>query len=126
MAAQQLISDIVQIQTEEGDLVQVEVDPCLLMSDRQVQAEVNKMKPEDKAKFEDYKKFAEDIKDDTGENQPFDHVMKHLVKVRYPGIPPAVAAQIVQPEEETEEGAVDRPPFQESSSDKALVTAIFP
>ena len=86
MAAQQLISDIVQIETEEGDLMQVEVDPYLLMSDRQVQAEVNKMKPEDKAKFEDYKKFAEDIKDDTGEYQPFDHVMKHLVKVRYPCI----------------------------------------
>ena len=32
----------------------------------------------------------------------------------------------MQPEEEPEEGAVDISPFQESSSSKALVTAIFP
>ena len=34
-----------------------------------------------------------------------DHVMKHLVKVRYLGIPPAVASQLVQPEDQPEEGA---------------------
>ena len=57
---------------------------------------------------------------------PLTMFMKHLVKVRYLGIPPAVASQLVQPEDQPEEGAVDISPFQESSSDKALVTAIFP
>ena len=54
-----------------------------------------------------------------------DHVIKHLVKAKYLGIPPAVAAQVVQTEDEPEEGAVEVPAFEESSSDKALITAIF-
>ena len=57
---------------------------------------------------------------------PIDHVMKHLVKVRYLGIPLAVVSQLVQPEDQPEEGAIEVPPFMESSSDKALVTTIFP
>ena len=54
--------------------------------------------------------------------------MQTLVKTRYPGIPPAVAAHIVKLEEEPEEGAEALPVFhtEEGTSDKALVTAIFP
>ena len=126
MAAQQLVSDVAEIEAEEEDLIQVEIDPVLLLSNKQIKAEVEKLTPAAKAKFDDFASFAEDWHDDTGKYEPIDHVMKHLVKVRYPGIPPAVAAQIVQPEEEPEEGVVDIPPFQESSSNKALVTAIFP
>ena len=82
--------------------------------------------PEEKAKFDDFSSFAEDWHGETGKYEPMDHVMKHLVKVRYPGIPPDVVSQLVQPEDQPEEGALDVPPFTESSSDKALVTAIFP
>ena len=39
MAAQQVVSDISQIEVEEGELIQVEIDPLLLMSDTQVKAE---------------------------------------------------------------------------------------
>ena len=92
MAAQQLVSDMAQIEAEQGDLLQVEIDPVLLMSDKQVKAEVEKLKPEHKVRFEDYKKFAEDWKDETGKYQPIDYVMKYLVKVRYPGIPSTIAA----------------------------------
>ena len=40
--------------------------------------------------------------------------------------PITVASQLVQPEDQPEEEAVEVPPFTESSSDKALITAIFP
>ena len=55
-----------------------------------------------------------------------DQVMKELIRKRYPGIPSNIISQVVQPEELSEEGAVEVPPVSESSSDKALVTAIFP
>ena len=48
MAAQQLVSDMAQIEAEEGDLIQVEVDPVLLLSDKQLEAEVAKLPPEEK------------------------------------------------------------------------------
>ena len=83
-----------------------------------MKAEVEKLTPTEK----DFSSFAEDWHDATGKYEPIDHVMKHLVKVRYLGIPPTVVSQLVQPEE----GAIEVPPFMESSSDKALVTAIFP
>ena len=118
----QLVSDVAEIEAEEGELVQVEIDPLLLMSDAQVKAEIDKFLPEEKAKFNDFASFAEDWHGETGKYEPMDQVMKHLVKVRYPRIPPAVASQLVQPEE----GAVEVPLFTETSSDKALITAIFP
>ena len=86
---------------------------------------MEKLTSAEKAKFDDFASFAEDWHD-TGKYEPSDHVMKHLVKVRYLGIPPAVALQLVQLEDQPEEGAVEVPPFTESSSDKALITAIFP
>ena len=43
MAAQQLVSDISQIEVEEGELIQGEIDPLLLMSDAQVKAEIDKL-----------------------------------------------------------------------------------
>ena len=54
-----------------------------------------------------------------------DQVMKQLVKVRYLGIPPAVASQLIQPEDQPEGGAIEVPPISEPSSDKALIRAIF-
>ena len=37
-----------------------------------------------------------------------------------------MASQLIQPEDQLEEGVLEVPPFTDSSSDKALVTAIFP
>ena len=113
MAAQQLVSDVAEIEAEEGDLIQVEIDPVLLLSDKQIKTEVEKLTLAEKAKFNNFASFAEDWHDDTGKYEPMDHVMKHLVKVRYLGIPPAVASQLVQPEDQPEEGAVEVPPFTE-------------
>ena len=124
MVAQQLVSDMSQIEVEEGDLIQVKINPVLLLSDKQLKAEVEKLTPTEKAKFYDFSSFAEDWHDATGKYEPIDHVMKHLVKVRYLGIPPAVVSQLVQPEDQPEEGAIEVPLFTESSSDKALVTVI--
>ena len=90
MATQQLVSDVAEIEAEEGDLIQVEVDPVLLLSDKQIKAEVEKLTPKEKAKFDDFASFAEDWYDDISKYEPIDHVMKHLVKARYLGIPPAV------------------------------------
>ena len=73
------------------------MDPVLLLSDKQIKAEVEKVTPAAKAKFDNFASFAEDWHDDSSKYEPIDHVMKHLVKVRYPGIPPAVASQLVQP-----------------------------
>ena len=115
-----------QTEVEEGGLIQVEMDPVLLLSDKQLKAEVEKLTPTGKAKFDDFSSFAEDWHDATGKYEPIDHVMKHLVKIRYLGIPPAVVSQLVQPEDQSEEGAIEVLLFMESSSDKALVTAIFP
>ena len=102
------------------------MDPLLLMSDIQIKAEIDQLSPEEKAKFDDFSSFAEDWHSETGKYEPMDQIMKQLVKVRYPGIPPAMASQLIQPEDQPEEGAIEVPPFTESSSDKALVTAIFP
>ena len=56
--AAQLVSDVAEIEAEEGELVQVEIDPLLLMSDTQVKAEIDKLLPEEKAKFDDFSSFA--------------------------------------------------------------------
>ena len=71
--------------------------------------------------------FAKDREANTGDCEPVDILMQTLVKTRYPGIPSAVTATIVKPEEEPEEGAEDLPVYhtEEGTSDKALVTAIF-
>ena len=66
MAAQQLVSDVAEIEAEEGDLIQVEIDPVLLLSDKQIKAEVGKLTPAEKAKFDDFASFAEDWHEDTG------------------------------------------------------------
>ena len=86
----QLISDIAEIEAEEGELIPVEMDPLLLLSDTQIKAEIAKLSPEEKAKFDDFSSFAEDWYGETGKYEPMDQVMKHLVNVRYLGIPPEV------------------------------------
>ena len=122
----QLVLDIAEIEAEEGELIPVEMDPLLLLSDTQIKAEIAKLSPEEKAKFDDFSSFTEDWHSETGKYEPMDQVMKQLVKVRYPGIPPAVASQLIQPEDQPEEGAIEVPPISEPSIDKALITAIFP
>ena len=102
------------------------MDPLLLLSDTQIKAEKAELSPEEKAKFDDFSSFAEDWHSETGKYEPIDQVMKQLVKVRYLGIPSAVASQLIQPEDQPEEGAIEVPPISEPSSDKALITAIFP
>ena len=124
--AAQLVSDITEIEAEEGELVQVEMDPLLLMTDTQIKAEIDKLSPEEKSHFDDFASFIEDWHSETGKYEPMDQVMKELIKKRYPGIPSKIISQVVQPEELSEEGVVEVPPVSESSSDKALVTAIFP
>ena len=68
------------------------MDPLLLLSDTQIKAEIAKLLPEEKAKFDDFSSFTEDWHSETGKYEPMDQVMKQLVKVRYLGIPPAVAS----------------------------------
>ena len=121
-----LVSDVTEIEAEEGELVQVEMDPLLLMTDTQIKAEIAKLSPEEKSHFDDCASFAEDWHSETGKYEPMDQVMKQLIKKHYPGIPSNMISHVVQPEELSEEGAVEVPPVSESSSDKALVTAIFP
>ena len=100
-----------EIEAEEGELVPVEMDPLLLLSDTQTKAEIAKLLPEEKAKFDDFSSFAEDWHSETGKYEPMDQVMKQLVKVRYLGIPPAVASQLIPPEDQPEEGAIEYPLF---------------
>ena len=102
------------------------MDPLLLMSHTQIKAEVEKLTPEEKAKFDDFSSFAEDWHSETGKYKPMDQVMKQLIKICYPRIPSDMISHIVQAEEQPEEGAVEVPPISEPSSDKALITAIVP
>ena len=62
----QLVSDIAEIEAEEGELIQVEMDPLLLMTDTQIKAEIAKLSPEEKSKFDDFASFAEDWHSETG------------------------------------------------------------
>ena len=101
------------------------MDPLLLMTDTQIKAEIAKLSPEEKSHFDDFASFTEDWHSETGKYEPMDQVMKQLIKKHYPGIPSNIISHVVQPEELSEEGAVEVPPVSESSSDKALVTAIF-
>ena len=55
--AAQLVSDVTEIEAEEGELVQVEMDPLLLMTDTQIKAEIDKLSPEEKAHFDDFAEF---------------------------------------------------------------------
>ena len=121
-----LVLDVAEIEAEEGELIPVEMDPLLLLSDTQIKAEIAKLSPEEKANFDDFSSFAEEWHSKTGKYEPMDQVMKQLVKVRYLGIPPAVASQLIQPEDQPKEGTIEVPPISEPSSDKALITAIFP
>ena len=72
----QLVLDVAEIEAEEGELIQVEIDPLLLMSDAQVKAEIYKLSTEEKAKFNDFASFAEDWHGETGKYEPMDQVMK--------------------------------------------------
>ena len=80
------------------------------------------------ALFEDIKKFAEDQEKETSTCTPLDTLISTLVKTRYPSITLAMAATIIKPEKESEEGTEDLPTYhiEEGTSDKALVIAIFP
>ena len=51
------------------------------------------------------RKIAEDQEKETGTCTPLDTVILTLVKTRYPGIPLAMAATVIKPEKEPEEGA---------------------
>lgn len=64
---------------------------------------------------------------ETGICEPLDTLISSKVQMGYPGIPPAVAAVIIKPEKEPEEGTKDLPIYhtEEGTSEKALVTAIF-
>ena len=126
--AEQLVADVLDIEGEEESLIPIEVDPVLLMTDTQIKKEVEQLPPAQRALFDDLKKFAEDQEKESGECVPLDTIISTLVKTRYPGIPPAMAASIVKPEREPEEGAEIILTFkaEEGTSDKALITAIFP
>ena len=125
----QLITDVMELQVEEEEesLILVEVDPVLLMSDQQIKAEVEKLLPQ-RALFKDVKKFARDMDAETGVCEPVDTLMQTLVRTRYPGIPPKMLVTIIKPQGELGEGAKDLPVYhvKEGTSEKALVTAIFP
>ena len=119
--AEQLMSDVLEMQEEENPLEPIEIDPVLLMTDKQIKAEVDKLPPFQKALFEDVKKFAEDREAEEGICEPVDTLMQTLIKTHYPPIPTEVVKAVVKSEIEEQ---------QESSStitsEKALVTAIFP
>ena len=74
-----LVSDVAEMEVEEGELIQVEMDPLLLMTDTQIKAEIAKLSPEKKSKFDDFTSFAEDWHSETGKYEPMDQVMKQLV-----------------------------------------------
>ena len=115
------MSDVLEMQEEENPLELIEIDPVLLMTDKQIKAGVDKLPPFQKALFEDVKKFAEDREAEEGICEPVDTLMQTLIKTRYPPIPTEVVKALVKSEVEEQ---------QESSptitSEKALVTAIFP
>ena len=78
--AEQLISDVLEMQEEENPLEPIGIDPVLLMSDKQIKAEVDKLPPFQKALFEDVKKFAEDREAEEGICEPVDALMQTLIK----------------------------------------------
>ena len=125
---EQLIADVVDIEGEEEALIPIEMDPVLLMTDAQIKIEVKQLPPAQRALFDDLKKFAEDQEKESGECMLLDTVVSTLVKMRYPGIPSAMAATTIKPEEESEKAGESMSTFQaeEGTSDKALIMAIFP
>ena len=70
--AEQLVADVLEMQVEEEAIIPVEIDPVLLMLDKQIKAEVDKLTPLQKAQFKDIKKFAEDREAETGDCEPVD------------------------------------------------------
>ena len=106
------------------------MDPVLLMTDAQIKKVVEQLPPAQRALFEDVKKFAEDQEKESGECTPLDTVVSTLIKTRYPGIPSAMAALLLyKPERRIRRKVlIFMPMFQteEGTSDKALITAIFP
>ena len=125
--AEQLVADVLEIEGEEESLTPIEMGPMLLMMDAQIKKEVDQLPPTQRALFEDLKNFAEDQEKESGACTPLDTVISTLVKTRDPSIPLVMAATVVKPEEEPEEGAENLPTFQteECTSDKALITVIF-
>ena len=109
------------MQREENPLEPIKIDPVLLMSDKQIKVEVDKLPPYQKALFEDVKKFAEDQEAEEDICEPVDTLMQSLIKTHYPPIPTEVVKAIVKPE--VKEQQESSPTF---TSEKALVTAIFP
>ena len=73
--AKQLMSDVLDMQEEENPLEPIEIDLVLLMTDKQIKAEVDKLPPFQKALFEDIKKFAEDREAEEGICEPVDTLM---------------------------------------------------
>ena len=74
---EQLVVDVLEMQAEEEALIPVEIDPVLLILDKQIKAEVDKMTPLQKAQvqFEDVKKCAEDREAETGKCEPVNFLM---------------------------------------------------
>ena len=87
------------------------MDLVLLMTDTQIKKEVDQLPPAQRALFDDLKKFAEDQEKESGACTPLDTVILTLVKTRYPGIPLVMAATVINPEKEPEEGAENIPMF---------------
>ena len=104
------------------------MDPVLLMIDTQIKKGVEQLPPVQRALFDNLKKFTEDQEKESGECMPLDTIISPLVKTQYYDIPPVMAATVIKPEKEPEEGAENIPTFQveEGTSDKALITVIFP
>ena len=126
--AEQLVADVLEMEGGEESLIPIEMDPVLLMTDAQIKKEVEQLPPTQRALFDDLKKFVEDQEKVFGECTPLDTVVSTLIKTRYPHIPSTMVASIVKPEEESKEGAEPLPTYQteEGTSDKALITALFP
>ena len=59
--AERLLSDVLEMQAEEEPLVPIEVDPVLLMSDKQIKKEVEQMPPTQRALFDDLRKNLQKI-----------------------------------------------------------------
>ena len=71
----QPMSDVLEKQEEENPLEPIEIDPVLLMTDKQIKVEVDKLPPIQKTLFEDVKKFAEDREVEEGICEPVDTLM---------------------------------------------------
>ena len=55
--AEQLMSDVLEMQEEDNPLKTIEIDPVLLMTDKQIKAEVDKLPPYQKVLFEEHQEI---------------------------------------------------------------------